>query len=327
MSVRLERMIALDAAIRSGVLPDVRTLMDRFEVSERTVRADLAFLRERLNAPLHYDRGRGGYHYTDPTWTLPTMLMSEGELIAFFLSVELARRYLGSSFETPLRKTIERLAGSLPSELQVDLGELAHHYIFQAGATAGAEPALLAALFECVRERRPIEMLYLTGSTGERKRRVIEPYQLLNVRGDWQVMAFDHLRQNMRQFAVSRIEEWTVLKGERFVRDPGFSVEDYLSTGFLAERGDTAEEIVIWFDDYQARYMRGRQFHPTQQVEEHADGSLTLRFQSGAMAEIRRWVMSFGRHAIIKAPASLIAELRAECEATLCAYSDNTREM
>lgn len=326
MSVRLERMLALDAAIRGGAHPDVRALMARFEVSERTVRADLAFLRERLNAPLYYDRGRGGYCYTDPTWTLPTLLMSEGELIAFFLSVELARRYLGSAFETPLRKAIERLAGSLPSELQVDLGDLAHHYTFQAGATAGADPALLAALFECVRERRPIEMLYLTASTGERKRRLIEPYQLLNVRGDWQVMAFDHLRQTMRQFAVSRIEEWTVLRGERFVRDPSFSVDTYLSTGFLAERGDTAEEIVVWFDAYQARYMRGRQFHPSQQIEEHADGSLTLRFQSGAMAEIRRWAMSFGRHAIVRAPASLIADLCAECEATLRAYEDAAPE-
>jgi Predicted transcriptional regulator len=192
--------------------PNVPKLMKQFEVSERTVRADLEFLRERLNAPLVYDRARGGYRYTDPTWTLPTLLMSEGELLAFFLSVELAHRYLGTAFETPLRKAVERLAGSLPDELQVDLSQLAQHYTFQAGATAGADPTLLALLFECVRERWPVEVLYLTASSGERKRRVIEPYHLFNVRGDWQVMAFDHLRQNMRQFAVSRIEEWVVLK-------------------------------------------------------------------------------------------------------------------
>jgi hypothetical protein len=70
--------------------------------------------------------------------------------------------------------------------------------------------------------------------------------------------------------------------------------------------------------------MRGREFHASQQIQEHPDGSLTLRFQSGALAEIRRWVMSFGRHAIIRAPASLAADLRAECEATLRAYSDET---
>jgi predicted DNA-binding transcriptional regulator YafY len=325
MSVRMERMIAIDIAIRSGSFPDVRALMDRFEVSERTVRADLAFLRERWDAPLHYDRARGGYRYTDPTWTLPTILVNEGELIAFFLSVELAHRYLGSAFETPLRKAIERLAASLPSELQVDLSQLAQRYTFQAGATAGVDPALLATLFECARERWRVDMHYFTASSGERKRRVIEPYQLLNVQGNWQVMAFDHLRQNIRQFAVSRIEEWTVLKDERFVRDPGFSVDTYLSTGFLAERGDTAEEIEIWFDEYQTRYMRGRQFHPSQRVEEHPDGSMTLCFQSGALAEIRRWVMSFGRHAILRAPATLVAEIQTELAATLLSYGGESR--
>ena len=58
MSLRLERMIAMDAAIRAGAYPSVRTFIDRFEVSERTVRLDLAFMRERLNAPLDHDRSR-----------------------------------------------------------------------------------------------------------------------------------------------------------------------------------------------------------------------------------------------------------------------------
>ncbi|MGQ9928016.1 MAG: helix-turn-helix transcriptional regulator [Chloroflexaceae bacterium] len=324
MSVRLERMFAIDAAIRSGVFPNVRTFMERFEMSERTVRADLTFLRERLNAPLVYDRARRGYCYTDPNWALPTLLVSEGELLAFFLSVELARRYLGTAFEAPLRKAVERLASSLPSDLQVDLSQLAQHYTFQAGATAGADPALLAALFECVRECWPVEMQYFTASTRERKWRRIHPYHLFNVRGDWQIVAFDEMRQSIRQFAVSRVEKWTVLKGERFTRDPAFSPEQYLSTGFLAERGDVAEEIVIWFDAYQASYVRGRVWHATQQVEEHSDGSLTLRFQSGALGEIRRWAMSFGRHALVRAPASLVAAITDECEATLQRYRDQS---
>jgi predicted DNA-binding transcriptional regulator YafY len=66
MSLRLERLLAVDAAIRGGAYPSVSTFMDRLEVSERTVRGDLAFMRERLNAPLRHHRARGGYYYTDP---------------------------------------------------------------------------------------------------------------------------------------------------------------------------------------------------------------------------------------------------------------------
>jgi len=79
MSLRLERLLAMDAAIRSGSYPGVATFMRRFEVSERTVRADLAFMRERLSAPLSHDRARSGYYYTDPNWALPTLRATEGE--------------------------------------------------------------------------------------------------------------------------------------------------------------------------------------------------------------------------------------------------------
>jgi predicted DNA-binding transcriptional regulator YafY len=64
MSVRLERLLAINAAIRGGGYPGVADFMRRFEVSERTVRGDLAFMRDRLNAPLGHDRGG------DDTWAL-----------------------------------------------------------------------------------------------------------------------------------------------------------------------------------------------------------------------------------------------------------------
>jgi predicted DNA-binding transcriptional regulator YafY len=247
-------------------------------------------------------------------------MVDEGELLAFFLSVELARRYLGTSFERPLREAVQKLANSLSAKVQLDLSQLIQHYTFQSGATSQSDPALLLALNEAINERWRISMNYFTASRGERNQRVFEPYHLYNVRGDWQVIGFDHLRQQFRNFAVSRIEAWQVQKDQRFTRDATFSVDSYLASGFLAERGDSTLEVAIWFDAYQARYMRERQFHPSQQIEEHADGSLTLRFQSGALAEVRRWVMSFGSHARVLAPASLRAEVIAEAQGLLQQY-------
>jgi predicted DNA-binding transcriptional regulator YafY len=59
MSSTLNRIIQMDALIRAGAYPSVALLRERFEVSERTVRADLAFMRERLNAPSKHDRPGG----------------------------------------------------------------------------------------------------------------------------------------------------------------------------------------------------------------------------------------------------------------------------
>lgn len=312
MSLQLERMVRIDAMIRQGSYPSLSDFMRIFEVSERTIHGDLARLRDYFQAPLAYDRFHKGYYYTDTTWGLPTILVTEGQLLAFFLSVELTHRYLGTVFEQPLRKMVEAHARSLPTKVQLDVPLLAQHYTFQAGSTTSADPLLLVALSEAIHERWRIQMTYFTASTGERHDRLIEPYHLHNVRGDWQIIAFDHLRQQFRNFAVSRIEHWDVHKSERFSRDHTFAPATYLASSFLAERGDTTVEVVIWFDDYQARYIREREIHATQRREEHPDGSLTLRFQTGALAEVRRWIMSFGSHAQVCAPASLAAEIADE---------------
>lgn len=320
MSAKLDRIVQMDALIRGGRYPSVAVFRARFEVGERTVHDDLDFMRNRLGAPLKYDRRRGGYSYTDSAWSLPTVWVGEGEALAFFLSVELTRRYLGTSFEEPLRRTMEQLAQWMPEQVRLDLGQLVQHYTFQAGATASVDPLVLVALLEAIHERWPVEMVYFTKGRGERNRRVIEPYHLYNVRGDWQVIAFDHLRQQQRNFAVNSIEEWTVLKGERFSLKSNFSLEKYLGQGFLAEHGDAVVEVVVWFDAYQARYERGRRWHETQEMEEHADGSLTVRFRTGALGEVQRWVLGFGRHAEVMAPAQLRCEVMEEVAAMAAQY-------
>jgi predicted DNA-binding transcriptional regulator YafY len=320
MSSTLNRIVQMDALIRSNSYPGVAALAARFEVTERTIYNDIDYFKSTLQAPIKYSRSRGGYYYTDATWLLPSVIATEGELLAFFLGAEVARRYLGTSFEEPLRTAIAKLSRNLPEKLQVDLNQLTQHYTFQPGATANTDPLLLVALSEAITAHQPVEMTYFTASRGERNVRVIEPYHLYNVRGDWQVIAFDHLRGQFRNFAVSNIEAWEVLQDEHFTRDAAFSPDAYLAQGFLAERGDTPHLIEIWFDAYQAHYIRQRRWHATETITEHPDGAITLRFHSAALGELRRWVMGYGTHARVLAPEALRNDVIAELRAALNLY-------
>ncbi|MDW8147550.1 MAG: YafY family protein [Roseiflexaceae bacterium] len=323
MSSKLNRIVQMDMLIRAGGYPGVADFKERFEVSERTVYDDIEYFRSTLRAPLKYSRSRRGYYYSDPTWVLPAVMATEGELLAFFLSAELVRRYLGTAFEAPLRNAIEKLAANLPQRTRIDLSDLTQHYTFQPGATVSADPVLLTALSEAIVERWRVAITYYTASRGERNERVIEPYHLYNVRGDWQVIAFDHLRNQFRNFAVSNIERWEVRRDKRFVRDADFSPDDYLAQGFLAEHGGPPREIVVRFDEYQARYILRRTWHPTQSIEQHDDGGVTLRFRTGALNEVRRWVLGYGPHAIVLAPPDLRAAVIADLRAALAAYEND----
>ncbi len=323
MSSKLERVITIDSLIRAGRYPNAQRIAARFEVSERTVYDDLTFLKERLNAPVEHDAERGGWFYTEPSWVLAAFIATEGELLAFLLSTEMAASYLGVDYEELLRKAAGSLAQSLPDKVRLDLGELAAHYTFIAGAMMEVNPRLLKDLTLAIRDRRPVEVSYYTMSRDERNRRVLFPYALRNVRGDWHVVAHDSRRNEVRVFALPRIEEWHVVHGQQFTVPDTFSLDEYMSFAFLSERGGTPEPIVIRFDSYQARYIRERRWHGTQEpLEELPDGGVIMRFTSGALEEIQRWVQSFGQHAEALAPPALRAAIAADVAEMMKSYAE-----
>ncbi len=320
MSTKLERLLLMDGIIRSGNHPSVRTFIERFEVSERTVLNDIEFLKVRLHAPLAYSRSQRGYFYTDKDWKLPTLSATEGQLLALFLSVELAQRYLGTNFEQPLRDAIQQITDLLPSQIQISMSELAHHYSIRPGASAKTPPETLVALEQAIQNRHPVDMVYFTAKSGKENRRVVHPYHLFNMRGEWYLVAYDLLRQNIRQFALPRIRSWHILTEEHFELDPTFSLEAYFHESFQAEHGDQIVEVVLLFDAYQARYIKERTWHPSQETQDQPDGSMVMRFKTGALAEVQRQIMSYGRHVKVLAPDSLAIAVRDELYATLQLY-------
>jgi predicted DNA-binding transcriptional regulator YafY len=322
MSTKLERIIFIDQEIRAGNYPSASSLAEKFEVSERTIYADREFMLNRLGAPIAFDKEAGGWYYTDKTWVLPAIMVSEGEMLAFFLSQELSQRYLGTPFEEPLRSAIAKICRYLPAHVHFDLDQAARHYTIAAGATVDVNARLLLDLHRAINERRQLWMIYYTASRDERRERTVNPYHLYNMRGDWYLFAHDHWRQKVRSFHLGRIEDWRVLP-ETFEPDPDFSPEQYMAQSFLTERGEESVNVVIRFDEYQARYIRERRWHETQEpLEELPDGGVILRFRTGGLGEVKRWVMQWGAHAEVLEPVELRADVAQEVRKMQEIYRD-----
>jgi predicted DNA-binding transcriptional regulator YafY len=301
---QLERIFEIDRQIRAGAYPNAEQLAGRLEVSRRVIFKDREFMLYRLGAPIEYDREKGGWYYTDQTWTLPNIMVTEGELLAFFLSVEVARKYIGTAMEGALRSAVEKFSKNIKGPVSIDLETLRTHYTFAAPALATANEQALLDLHHAIGENRRVWMRYYTASRDEHTERTVSPYHLYNVQGDWYLIAFDDMRWEFRVFSVGRMEDWRILE-ETFQRDPTFSVNDYMGRAFQAERGGEVMQVALRFDAQQARYMRERRWHETQQVDELPEGGLILRFQTGGLDEVKRWVMQYGGHVEVLEPESL----------------------
>ena len=301
---QLERIFEIDRQVRAGRCPTADTLARSLEVSRRVIFNDRTFMSDRLGAPIAYDRTRGGWVYTDPTWVLPSVMVTEGELLVFFLTVELARRYLGTAFEGPLRSAMAKIGRGLKGPVSVDLQRLAENYTFEAPHSASAPEPVLLDLHRAIRERRLVAMRYFTAYRNATGDRTVEPAHLYNHDGDWYLIAFDRVRKDVRYFHVGRMERVKVLD-DFFAPRRDFDLRAFLDQAFEVQMGGKTVEAAIRFDANQAPYIRGRRWHPSQTIQEHRDGGLTLRLKTSGLAAVGRWVLQYGRHARVVAPAEL----------------------
>lgn len=311
---QLERIFEIDGQIRAGLYPKAEDIAARLECSRRVIFEDKRFMMDRLGAPIEFDRDRGGWYYTNPTWILPSIMVGEGELLAFLLSIEVAQRHLGTTLESSLRSAIEKIARSVKGPVTVDLEQLRAYSSAAEPTTAAVDEHVLLDLYKATQERRQVQMKYFTNKRGEWTERTVNPHHLYYENDSWYLFAFDHLRGEMRNFHLGRIA-WLAVLDQTFERNPAFSAEDWMGHAFQGIRGGEPVEVAIQFDAYQARWIRERHWPHPPQIEELAAGGLIVRFKTGGLEGVKQWVMQYGRHAEVLAPPELRAEVAEELRA------------
>jgi predicted DNA-binding transcriptional regulator YafY len=323
-SQQLERILEIDRQIRAGMYPDADSIAAKFETGRRVIFKDREFLL-RLGAPLAYNREHKGWYYTDPTFALPGTYVTEGELLAFFLSVEIARRHLGTRLEKSLCGAAEKIARTLKGRVKVELGSLAKYCSFEPAPTALVHEETLLRLYQSIEQSRQVELRYLSASKGEETERTVDPYHLYNREGNWYLIAHDHLRGEIRTFHLERIRSMQALQ-TGFLIPPGFNSEEWIRDGFQAEHGDTVREVAIRFDTRQARWIRERQIHETQRIEECPGGGVILRLRTSGLDAVKRWVMQYGTHAEVLEPPVLRKAVAEELRNALRVYEADDRK-
>jgi predicted DNA-binding transcriptional regulator YafY len=322
MSRHLERLLELDRLLRSPERYTAISLADALEVSERTVRNDLDFLRDRYNAPIEFNREKGHY-YSEPTWRLPSISLSKGELFALTIGARMLEAYAGSAYAVDLRSAIEQLSQRLPEQTWVDLQLLANERIlFRSGAGIDLDPDIWHKLEDACQTYQSVYMQYYTASRDSTSDRKLDPYVLHIYRGtNPYVIGYCHQREEIRWFRVDRIKKLQVLD-EVFTPDPTFDAKDHLEMIFQHEAGGIPIAVSIWFDPKTAPYIRERRWHPSQEIQEHVDGSLTLQMYVRGLNDIKRWVLGYGKGAIAHSPPELVQMLQNEISLMNCQYNE-----
>jgi proteasome accessory factor B len=311
----LERMLQIHHALQAGKFPNTISLAGELEVNAKTIQRDLDFMRDRLNLPLEFDRAHNGYRYTAEVSAFPTMQITEGELFALIVAEKALQQYRGTSFEKPLLSAIKKMERSLPDTISLNLEDVEQTISFRTRAEPILDLKIFDVLAKAVAQRQQLELQYR--KPGHKPEpRIVDPYHLANINGEWFLFAFDHGRKDIRTFAPARIQS-AKSTDKTFQRSQKFSLEKRLRDSFGVHAGEGKFEVVIRFAPRAADFIREKKWHPSQQLRELKDGGAELKMKLSSLAEVERWVLSWAGEAKVLSPRELAESVRAAAKRIL----------
>src|SRR5206468_1027562 len=133
--------------------------------------------------------------------------------------------------------------------------------------------------------RHQVELTYRKPGRDLNEARLVDPYHLANINGEWFLFAYDHLRKDIRTFVPSRIKA-VKPTGKRFVRQQRFSLEQRLRDSFGVHSGQEIFDVVIRFHESVADYIREKKWHPSQELRPLKDGGVELRLKLSSLSEV-----------------------------------------
>lgn len=303
-----ERMMRFHNLVQNQEYPNCTTLAREFEVSIRTIKRDLDFMKYRMDLPLEFDGHRNGYHYTRPVEHFPQLPISEAEVFALLVAHKAIAQYRGTPFERPLEMAFRKLTGQLDRSVQFSLGNLDEVLSFRPFAPEDADLETFQIITRGLKERRELRFLYRNLGADKAHWRQVRPYHVACVDNHWYLFAFDVRRDAMRTFALTRLRAPEVTQ-EHFAVPKKFNLNEYLKGSFSVYKGGDDYEVVIDFDSWAADLIRGRRWHSSQELMELPSRQIRLRMRLNSIEEAERWVLSWGTHATVVRPQALAERL------------------
>lgn len=313
-----ERFTWFDNKVRAQKYPNATSLANQFEISLKTAQRDIEFMRDRLHCPLYYDQSRKGYYYHDKTFFLPLVYLSSEELSSLLIAKQLLQGIVGDAVRQELSSVIEKITGILKKHSLI-ADEAEDAISFQLiGYSPVSEEIFKEVLNGCL-HRKSLCFAYHSPLGSEKIERTVDPYHLLNYMGTWHLIAYCHLRKDMRDFNLGRISDIKVLE-EPFTIKGNFDINKYLQSSFGIYKGKKTKEVALRFSPEKSKWIKDQIWHKDQKARLLKNGSLELSFPVASYAEIMMEILKHGSDVEVIKPKSLRKLIKSEAKKIVKIY-------
>lgn len=286
-------------------------------ISRATLTRDLRDLRDRLGAPVVFDRDQGGYRLASqspefgPQFEIPGLWFTAEEIHALLtMQYLLATLDTGGLLGPHIQPLLARL-GKIIGTSDASAAEVARRIRIQTVGARHFELEHFQAVGSATLRRQRLMIEYHARGKDETTRREVSPQRLIHYRDNWYLDAWCHLREELRSFAVDTIRRADILDTPaREVADA--TLDQVLGAGYGIFSGQDITWAVLRFSPERSRWVAQEKWHPNQQGRSLAGGGYELRVPYSQAPELLMDILRHGRHVEVLEPASLREAVRRE---------------
>lgn len=304
---RLERFYKIDQLLKDRKVVSFAMFKDELGMSRASVKRDLAYMRDRFNAPIEYDREAHGYKFgrtrTGPVYELPGLWFNSSEALALLTTQHLLSEVQPGMLDahiTPLRERLQRVLGSADHSWREVEKRIR---VFQPGRRAG-KVAHFSVAAAAVLKRSRLWIRHYGRKKDEETEREISPQRLVHYRDNWYLDAWCHLRNDLRSFAVDAIRDAKLVDG-RAKEVPAAELDEHLGAGYGIFAGKKVEWATLKFTPEAARWVAAQSWHPKQRVRVEKDGEYFLEVPYSESPELVMEILKYGADVEVLAPPAL----------------------
>lgn len=307
---KMERIFAIDRAIRTHGEMQVRKIIEEFEVSNRQVKRDIEFMRLNMGAPLVYVKETNSYVYGS-AWDALVFADESSFLAYVFLKAILTKYcYVPVLSKEKILQMKERIVGQyMPTDAEWRYGRPVIETL-DAGSTF--------ALCEGLLKESPLR-ISCRDVEEDGGRAVVIPLRLVNYSGKWYCVALECGSRGLKMYSVGRMADASLLMGKE---KEGYTeaelpteaaIDEFLNSSYGISLRAPVGKAVVRFHGQAARSIRHQEWHPDQRMETiHSEGAeiVQLTAPTHDWSEIVSRVLQYGADAEVVDPPELREQWR-----------------
>ncbi|MDO7908756.1 YafY family protein [Paenibacillus sp. JX-17] len=227
---KTERQLAITLELQRSKTMRAEDLAAQFETSRRTIYRDIQALSE-AGVPIVGAPGQG-YSLMEG-YFLPPVSFTAEEAVSLLMGADFIKQRLDADYNLYAESAQRKIEAALPESVRNEsrlVRETMRLLHVVEPSTESKVKAYINHIRNAILKQCKISFMYIKkmpGSDGNRKNnRVVSPYGLTLVQGNWILLAHCDMRQDVRHFRLSRMTDLSVLE-DRFLLPHDFDLSSY----------------------------------------------------------------------------------------------------